>query len=903
MGLKRVLLLSCAATGTFLGLGSAAFAQDSSGGIGEVVVTAEKREQSVQDVPVAVTAITADTREDLGIISMEDYARVAPGVVYTNNDRLTIRGIGRMTNAIGTDPGAAAYNDGIFSNSMQFSTASPMYLSRTEILRGPQGTLYGRNAVAGLINVISRDPSDEWEGEIRSRIGNYGRHDFEGLVSGPITDNLRFYAGYSTYNQTEGLVENLGSGEDTGTQFRTYYEGKIQWEPTDTIEMNFRIQAAMWDDTYGVGNVLESTISPYNTYTNDNNAATVNDSVFGAAGGGQNLYFNPTYTGVADGLINGFANPAVTNPYQIRANRDAIGELHDNITSSFNLSWDVGAVTIKYLAGWAGYKYYTTGRDADQTDQTGLFTVNNLVGPGGAPFGSSFTATGVSHDLIGDYHEAQEWYSNEINISSNGDGPVNWIVGLYQYHQDYSQDIGLRVANDVYVNNPVGYLRTPAPCPAALCGVGNTNFLQLGPNTGGNAPNPNGHLVTSRGTLLVDSYAAFGQVDWEFSPGLTAVLGIRYSSDDKEGYDYARIIGRTATTAVTSNGTFPTLSVLSLGQAVGIFATANYQQAADLSIAAMCLPNATLTMADCPADFREAVGGGLERDREYSSDAWSGTAKLIWEPNNDLNFYASYSRGYKSGGWFGISTLAPGPYARPEFVDAYEVGAKMILTDTFLANVSVYRNEITDMQVPFTSFNGTVSQTNLENVDSEVQGVELELQWLPVEQLQLFANIAYTDSEYTSGCCFVDPADPTATGPGAQPSGPAVGAQQPQTIVGNSNVNAPEFRWAVGGVYTWPTDIGAVQFSALYTHTDAQQYRPFNNPIWTSPSNEIANFRLIWTSPDEATRIALYANNAFDEEAYLFSEVYSNPDPTHPIRRGVALNIPQEYGVELQFHF
>ncbi len=909
MGLnKQILLLSCAATGTFFGLASGAFAQDSGGGgqIGEVVVTAEKREQSVQDVPVAVTAVTAESREDYGIISMEDYARVAPGVVYTNNDRLTIRGIGRMTNAIGTDPGAAAYNDGIFSNSMQFSTASPMYLARTEILRGPQGTLYGRNAVSGLINVISRQPSDEWEAELRGRIGNYGRHDFEGLVSGPITDNLRFYVGASTYNQTEGYVENLGSGEDTGTQFRTYYEGKVVWEPTSSISMMLRVQASLWDDTYGVGNVLSETISPYNTFTSDGNAATFNDSVFGPSGGGGNLYFNPTYTGVANGLVDGYSNPSVSDPYVIRANRQADGYLHDNINISYNASWDLGPFTLKYLAGWAAYKYFTTGVDADQTDQTGTFSLNTLVGPlGNGPW----SANNISHDLLGDYHEDQEWFSNEINISSNGDGPLHWIGGLYQYHQDYSQDIGLRVIGDPYINNPVGYLRTPAPTnPADIT----QPWIQVGPTTGGNAPNPYGFVAESQGTLLVESLAAFGQIDWEFAPGLTWTLGLRYTDDRKKGTDYARVIARSQTTVVTDDLTAGPGAIIASGTALGIMATPNYNQAADLTLAAVCPVPYTLAACATSTDpsiraLYERPGGGLQRDLHYSSNAVTGTTALQWQPNDDYNFYARYSRGYKSGGWYGISTLAPRPYARPEFVDAYEIGAKMLLTPSLQVNVSIYDNEITDMQVPFTSFNGTVSQTRLDNVDSRARGVEIEGQWFPTESLQLFANAAYTDAEYTSGTCYVDPADPHADAPGAilanNAACPATATTRPQSIVGNTNVNAPEIRYAVGGLYTWNTEVGAIQLSALYTHTDEQQYRPFANPIYTAPANEVANFRIIWTSPDEAVRVSAYVNNAFDETAYLFSDVYSYPDATHPIRKTVALNIPREMGVELQFHF
>ena len=137
-----------------------ALAQEASGSssnmIEELVVTAEKREQSLQDVPVAVSAYTSEKRDVLGVNSVEDIARITPSVSYTNNDRMSIRGLGRLTNAIGTDPSVALYSDGIFSNSMFDSSTPSLFIERTEILRGPQGTLYGRNSIGGTINIVSK---------------------------------------------------------------------------------------------------------------------------------------------------------------------------------------------------------------------------------------------------------------------------------------------------------------------------------------------------------------------------------------------------------------------------------------------------------------------------------------------------------------------------------------------------------------------------------------------------------------------------------------------------------------------------------------------------------------------------------------------------------------------------
>ena len=136
-----------------LAAASPGWAQDTGFTIEELVVTAERRDQRLQDVPVAVTAYTSERRDVLGVANVEDLARVSPSVTYTNNDRLSIRGFGRLTNAIGTDPSVALYSDGIFSNSMADASTPSLFIERTEILRGPQGTLYGRNSIGGALNL------------------------------------------------------------------------------------------------------------------------------------------------------------------------------------------------------------------------------------------------------------------------------------------------------------------------------------------------------------------------------------------------------------------------------------------------------------------------------------------------------------------------------------------------------------------------------------------------------------------------------------------------------------------------------------------------------------------------------------------------------------------------------
>src|SRR5262249_5635461 len=122
-----------------------------------VVVTANKREETIQDVAVAVTAVTSEDKQEMGVITVTDLTNVTPGLSYTpGNERVTLRGIGRLTNSFGADPGVANYNDGIYTAFAVFAGKDPMLIDRVEVLRGPQGTLYGRNAIGGAINTISK---------------------------------------------------------------------------------------------------------------------------------------------------------------------------------------------------------------------------------------------------------------------------------------------------------------------------------------------------------------------------------------------------------------------------------------------------------------------------------------------------------------------------------------------------------------------------------------------------------------------------------------------------------------------------------------------------------------------------------------------------------------------------
>jgi len=184
--------------------------------IEEVVVTAERRESSVQDTAISITAFTGEFIEDFGLRNQEDLQNYIPATTIQPYD-LSVRGIGRLYRALGGDPGVATYFDGAYSEDFGIaSTEGGLFdLERIEVLRGPQGTLYGRNGIGGAVNFISKKPSDEFQGEIKTIWGSYETKEVYAVLSGPIIDGLLNGRVTGVKRSRDGFIKELGDGTDT----------------------------------------------------------------------------------------------------------------------------------------------------------------------------------------------------------------------------------------------------------------------------------------------------------------------------------------------------------------------------------------------------------------------------------------------------------------------------------------------------------------------------------------------------------------------------------------------------------------------------------------------------------------------------------------------------------------
>ena len=249
--------LLASAIGAGLFLPALASAAESGGGrqIEEVIVTAERREASIQDTSISITAFTGEFLEDFGIRNQEDLQNFIPATTIQPYDA-TVRGVGRNFRALGGDPGVATYMNGIYSEDLLTATGASFWdVERIEVLRGPQGTLYGRNAVGGAINILYKAPTDELEAAVKTVIGTEGTQEYYGVISGPLIENqLSARVNFSTRDQ-DGTIKDIGpQGGEFDSRGDENIAVQLKWTPIDTVELNLRRNWMDNDRVFGGAN-------------------------------------------------------------------------------------------------------------------------------------------------------------------------------------------------------------------------------------------------------------------------------------------------------------------------------------------------------------------------------------------------------------------------------------------------------------------------------------------------------------------------------------------------------------------------------------------------------------------------------------------------------------------------
>ncbi|WP_372785904.1 TonB-dependent receptor [Phenylobacterium sp.] len=907
---NKVRLFASGALLLAVALGTSAHAQTrpaaaaaASNTIEELVVTAEKRSQSLQDVPVAISAYTSEKRDLLGINSVQDMTNFTPGLAYSSQlDRISLRGVGRLTNVQSADPGVATYSDGVYTSSTVEAGKTPIFTDRVEILRGPQGTLYGRNSIGGAINVISKRPTEEPYGEVRATLGNYGRSLLEMAVSGPLAPDLQFRLAGNWEKQRDGYFTNIVPGMPSeGNVVDTYYiEGQLQAKFGENLEGWVKASVAGWNNGGGgPGARATYTTGPINTTEFQPSA----------------LFVNPGYacSGVPTNVVNkspsGCVNPANSDPRKFAADTANSVSLDETYIFSTQWTYHFGGADLKYIGGYDNY-HYTLIADQDATAIQGFtLPVAPFFAAGGAALGAQVTPCSVVPGCTGvnvrpryasTYQENKHWVSHELNLSSSGDGDLQWLVGAYYYKEGVQQPVFTTLFDQTQL---------------ASAGIAAAAPTLTGPVNADTLLRP----YDDRPEMHDESYAGFGQIDWKFAPDWKTTLGIRYSHDHKYGTEDVRVVCYAVTSCL--GGATP--------EGLGSLAP-------PVDVTAGVVNLATTPRGVVPGGIGGVTflpGGFAHRAYDANFSAWTGTAGVQWDPDRDTMVYARYSRGYKAGGFnVGISTtLGSSPYTGPEHANNYEVGLKKdFFNHTLQTNLAIYYLDYQDFQAPVTvpAVSGGIAQSQgvFLNVPKAVSyGLELETIWSPIDHLQFQLTYAYDDAHITDLKGVIDPTDPTATQPGAKP----VGAAGPidvytglptrgQDLSGNQLPQSTKNKVALNGTYTWVMDAGSLSPSVSYIWRDKQYGSIFTRSYNEAPSWSQVDARVTWKGKDNKYSVIAYVKNLFDDLGYdggatgaRIAGTLPGATVVSPQRNVVQpgfnitypLTPPRTYGVELQYRF
>lgn len=767
--------------------------------IDEIIITSEKRESNVQDTAIAISAFSDDMMDDMGIAGATDIANFTPGMSYNNgtySNRINIRGIGRLTNELGSDPGVAIYEDGFYTSESGAMGAPPMNVERYEVLRGPQGTLYGRNAMGGAVNIISKRPTEEFEGEARFNFGNIGLASGALSASGPITEKIGYRV---VFNRTirDGFVKNL-SGEDIGNLDDTYIQAQLNFEISDRTNLWIKYGSASWDRRSGPG-WPGLFLSPFDTTS-------------------------PTYGTLSrNPWLDGEVNPTASDLHTVDYDDTGYLTLDDHYNLVTELTHDFDAFTFKYIGGWSAYDWQTE-TDWDMTSD-------------------------ADERLLVYIQEDKKWSSHDFQLQSNSDGDISWLLGYYMFEEEIYQPF---IQKDPY-NDVVRY---------PIQGVGALPIQPLS--------NPDGHIYFQEGDLESEAWAVYGQMDFQVNEDLHISGGLRYSHDEKTGWEH-------------NAWTWVDLPILVDGDP---------DTPGDSAYGEYCFADP----ANMTGEWTGMCAYYADNGEVTQSESWDATTfrvEVDYDLNEDTMVYGHVGTGYKSGGFkLGnvYSNLAPGEpedIVDAEKVVAYEIGYKTVMNEVLRLNLAAYLYDYTDFQVPISVFAGGIRHTIFINADeAESYGFEAEALWQVNDNLSFVGVYSNQNTQITKLAPQEDALD--------------AGGAVLKSVEGNELLMSPNHTFTVNAMYEWDRPSGHYALSATHAYVGDQYMDLFNSANSTIESSGRTDFRASWENNDGDIRLIAYVKNATDED--IIGDL-GQTDGVHGNMQIGAPQLPRNYGLELHFQF
>jgi iron complex outermembrane recepter protein len=779
-----------------------------------ITVTAQFREQNLQDTPIAITAVNAEMLEARGQTNIAQVAAQAPNVSLRPQPQnggsgliAFIRGVGQVDFNYALDPGVGVYIDDVFIPTLSSSLLELMDLDRVEILRGPQGTLAGKNAIGGAIKLFSAKPQGDNSGSLRVSYGSFNELTVRGMADFSLSDTLAVrvsgmargrdgYVGMLDYGQTHptsNVPENntRGNGnadyETMGGQSIIAGRTALRWQPTDALEINVSAD-----------------------YTREDSEAIPTVLIAAGAIAPAGTTFNPASTG-ASASLSSFPPPTYANPWLVGKNGQPV-----NVSCAFvpagQYSCDPGN---RDLNGWdPRFVSYSSFLDAMAPTTQAPFKpyfalpITEFRGWGFMGSLNYDISDNVELVYIGSYREYNSKFGQDQDATPI---PVAQLDNELN-HWAFTSEVRLNFElADGLIEGTVGgfYLDQKGTYTARV----DLNYVK--PATIDFLHGPDTTPSTTK--------AVFATATIHATEDLSFTGGLRYTKDKKD-YTYYRS---------NPDGTIPNPAACAL-----------------------------FTQPNCLLAGIYGITGSFRGDR------WD------WRISGDYRFsdqflaYASVSTGFKGGG------VNPRPFTadqrlpfNPETLTTYEVGFKADLFDRMVRlNGAAFLNKYEDIILSKQVCPESVLPTPCLRPDNigaaDVKGLELEASIFPAEGLSFDGSISFLDFEYTSpaiGAFLISGEDAAGN--------PVVGAVPANGITPYT----PELNYAIGGQYDYETDAGtfSVRLDGSY---QGDLFTNAENTSWAEiPGRFLANGRLTWTTRDDDWKVSLEVLNIFDK--YYFQTV------------------------------
>lgn len=862
---------------------------------GDIIVTATRRTEALADVPLAVSAVNSESLQNSGANDIRQLNQLAPSLLVSStgseaNGSARIRGIGTVGDNPGLESSVAVFVDGVYRSRSGIGLNELGEIDRIEVLRGPQGTLFGRNASAGLIHIISKRPQFELGGSGELTYGNYDYMRAAASFTGPLTESIAARVD-GVYVKRDGFFRVVNAAGPTGERVndrdRYFLRGQLLFEPSDAVSLRLIADYTKRTEACCAG-VYRSTNETF-----DPTPGVPGD--FGVRG--SNRVVN---------ILNGFGavfptpNDRFSRQVAITPGRTLDGTTTDGgISAELNL--ELGAVNLTSITAYREYKASQAG-DVDYSTVDLLYRAND---------GTSFRQF--------------KTFTQELRLQGSlFNDKLDWLVGGFytneklatrdnlQFGNDYGAFMACRlvsgVARPIIFGGPTPGNDDPAlravNAPGCLSPTGRGFLGAAFPSVNTAGGTDGSQLIASLNRLSSirnvgnavsafdqrsENYAVFTHNIIRFSDTFNLTLGARYTNETK-----------TLNAGFNNNNTgCPT------------------QQAAN-GAAIVGSTNATTrallggsTLFSCLFNFSSGMNT-LKLNDQLKDDQVTGTAVLSWKPTPDVLTYASYSKGYKAGG-FNLDASALGAPTAPQIpanvanlrfdaekVDAYEVGVKYN-GRRFNLNVAAFRQEFDSFQL--NTFNGLfflVQNVNActaliggsgadEDLSSATgtcdpkdvkpgviaQGVELEASVYPAPNFAVTAGFTYSETKYKNDLV-------------GKSTGSAL-ANELFQLPGSNLSNAPQY--VVTGSVAWTPDIGSSGLSGLI-YVDTRMTSDYNTgsdllPEKVQDGFAVFNARIGLRGAEQKWAVELWAQN-------LFSKSYDQVAFNSPLQASGTSSLAQQ---------